>query len=70
VPRLSGPAGAPCSDNYGSSGAQVTAIFACQFTQGPLTGKTLVPTGVTLSGPAGQPCNDNYGSSGVQAIGQ
>jgi hypothetical protein len=70
VPRLPGPAGAPCSDNYGSSGAQVTAIFACQFTQGPLSGKTVAPTGVTLSGPVGQSCTDDYGSSGVQVISQ
>jgi hypothetical protein len=63
---LSGPAGAPCTDNYGSTGIQVLPRFACQFNAGRLSGNTIVPTGVNLSGPAGAPCSDGYGSSGVQ----
>ena len=67
--QLSGPVNAPCTDNYGSSGIQVTGVFACKFTQGPMAGMTVVPTGVTLSGPEGQPCTDNYGNSGEQVVG-
>jgi hypothetical protein len=71
APTLSGPVSAPCSDNFGSSGAQVTAVFACQFTSGPMAGKTIAPTGgVTLSGPVGQICTDNFGNTGVQVISQ
>jgi len=67
---LSGPAGQPCSNNYGSSGFQVRPPFACQFTVGKLAGKTIVPTGITLTGPAGASCSDNYGSSGIQVPAQ
>ena len=67
---LSGPAGQPCSNNYGSSGFQVRPPFACQFTVGKLAGKTIVPTGITLTGPAGTSCSDNYGSSGTQVPAQ
>jgi Stigma-specific protein, Stig1 len=69
APTLSGPVNAPCSDNYGSSGAQVTVVFACQFPSGPMAGQTIAPTGgVTLSGPVGQICTDNFGNSGTQVI--
>jgi len=67
---LSGPAGQPCSNNYGSSGFQVRPPFACQFTVGKLAGNTIVPTGITLIGPAGASCSDNYGSSGTQVPAQ
>jgi Stigma-specific protein, Stig1 len=67
---LSGPAGQPCSNNYGSSGFQVRPPFACQFTVGKLAGNTIVPTGITLTGPAGASCTDNYGSSGTQVSAQ
>ena len=67
---LAGPAGQPCSNNYGSSGFQVRAPFACQFTVGKLAGDTIVPTGISLTGPAGASCTDNYGSSGTQVPAQ
>jgi stigma-specific protein Stig1 len=64
--RLTGPAGQPCSNNYGSSGVQVIAPFACAFSVGKLAGDTIVPTGISLTGPMGATCTDNYGSSGTQ----
>ena len=43
-------------------------LFACQFTSGPLNGKTIQPqpTEAQLHGPAGDACTDNFGSSGTQ----
>ena len=67
---LTGPAGQPCTNNYGSSGIQVRAPFACQFTVGKLTGDTIIPTGIILTGPTGALCTDNYGSSGTQVPAQ
>ena len=60
----------PCSNNYGSSGVQVIAPFACAFSVGKLAGDTIVPTGISLTGPAGATCTDNYGSSGTQVPAQ
>ncbi|HET7382917.1 MAG TPA: hypothetical protein VFJ59_10070 [Pseudolabrys sp.] len=68
--NLTGPAGQPCSNNYGSSGVQVRAPFACAFTVGKLAGDTIVPTGISLTGPVGATCTDNYGSSGTQVPAQ
>jgi hypothetical protein len=65
---LTGPAGQPCSNHYGSSGVQVLAPFACAFTSGRLAGQTIVPTGITLAGPGEAACTDNYGSSGTQVV--
>jgi hypothetical protein len=44
-------------------------VFACQFTQRPMAGKTVVPTDITLFGPVGQPCTDNYGDYGSISCG-
>lgn len=68
--KLTGPAGQPCSNNYGSSGVQVIAPFACAFSVGKLAGDTIVPTGISLTGPVGATCTDNYGSSGTQVPAQ
>ena len=68
--KLTGPAGQPCSNNYGSTGVQVIAPFACAFSVGKLAGDTIVPTGISLTGPAGATCTDNYGSSGTQVPAQ
>ena len=65
---LSGPANAPCSDNYGSTGVQAAPAFACNFTQGAMKGMTVMPTNSALSGPAGQPCSDGYGNAGTQVV--
>ena len=68
--NLTGPAGQPCTNNYGSSGFQVRPPFACAFTVGKQAGDTIVPTSINLTGPAGASCTDNYGSSGSQVPAQ
>jgi hypothetical protein len=69
--------GTPCHDGFGSnglvipmggspSGQQTRMTFSCQFTNGPLAGRTI--SYATIQGvrpiPVGSPCQDGQGSTG------
>jgi hypothetical protein len=65
--RIECDQGVPGQGGSVTSGRQTRTTLTCQFTQGPLAGRTIDYTGYpgAVPGPVGQPCSDGAASSGV-----